>query len=172
MKTKLLVSIFALFVFASCSSDDVKELLTTTQEFTASESFTVSVPEGDILTFSDSKDIDASLTGVDITEVEILSITGSITDVVAPNGDVNLTSATLTLVGTGVSLELNDVALTTGTAFNFTFNNIPAAQIDIIESYILLNSELTIEASATVDNSPVDFKLNVEFKIDATGTVI
>lgn len=168
MKSKLLLAIATLVIMA-CSSDDVKELITTTQDFTATESFTVSVPAGENLTFSQSKSIDASLSGFDIKEVELVSITGSINNVIAPNQS-NLTAASLTLEGTGITLELGNTPLATGTSVNFTIENIPDAQIDIIESYILLNNEININASATVDSAPVDFKLDIEFKIKATVT--
>lgn len=170
-KMKYSIFIFLLAVVGfSCSEDDVKELLTTEQTFTASETFDVSIGEDDPLAYSASKTVDASLSGVDITEVEILSITGSISNVVAPN-PVNLTAASIVLEGTGVQLDIPATELSNGAGFDLSFGTIPSSVIDTIEAKLLADGELTITASATVDDAPIDFRLTISIEIKATGTL-
>ncbi len=167
---KYFIFIFLLSIVGfSCSEDDVKELLSTDQTFTASESFDIDIDEDDPLTYTDSETIEASVAGIEITEVEILSLNATITNVLAPEA-VNLTTASLVFEGTGVQLDFPETELTTGATFELA-STIPQNVIDALEAKLLADEEVTINATATVDGAPINFTISIDLEIKVTGTV-
>ena len=167
---KYFIFIFLLSIVGfSCSEDDVKELLSTDQTLTASESFDIDIDEDDPLTYTDSETIEASVAGIEITEVEILSLNATITNVLAPEA-VNLTTASLVFEGTGVQLDFPETELTTGATFELA-STIPQNVIDALEAKLLADEEVTINATATVDGAPINFTISIDLEIKVTGTV-
>ena len=75
------------------------------------------------------------------------------------------------IVGTGIVLTLSDIDLsnTVGTVYTF---NIPADAISTIGSAIAATETITVSMSATVDNKPVDFTMDITFNLKATGNLI
>lgn len=168
MKYSIFIFLLAVVSF-SCSEDDIKELLSTDQTFTASESFDIDLAEDDPLTYSDSETIDASVTGIDITEVEILNLNATITNVVAPE-TVNLISASLVFEGTGVELAFPETELINGASYELS-GTIPQNILDTLEAKILADGEITVTTSAEVDGTPIEFTISIELEIKVTGTV-
>lgn len=170
MKFKLLFILLAVFAM-SCSDDDVQELTEITQDFTASESVDVSIGANDPLTYSLTRTIDASINNFDISSVEVVSVTAEITSVLIQNGATNLTEASIEIVGTNIALTLSDIDLsnTVGNVYEF---NIPADALATLGSAIAASESIILNMTATVDNKPVDFTLELTFNLKATGNLI
>lgn len=170
MKFKLLFILLAIFAM-SCSEDDVQELTEVTQNFTASETVDVSIGANDPLSYSLSRTIDASLNNFDISSVEVVSVTAEITSVLVQNGPTNLTEATIELVGTGIALTLSDIDLSNTVGNVYTFD-IPADALTTLGSAIAASETIIVNMTATVDNKPVDFTMELTFNLKATGNVL
>lgn len=170
MKYTIFLLLFALFT-VSCSEDDVKEITTVTRDFSVTETLEVSIGESDPLSYSTSKTLDASLSGFDISNIEVVSVTAEITSVLLQGGATNLVEATFELAGTGIVLTMEDVDLSNAVGTTFEFN-LDATALAALESALTTAESLTINTSATVDNKPVDFTLELVLELTATGSVL
>lgn len=173
MKTKLLLAVAAVFMMA-CSADDVEELSRITQDFTATQSIDVSIPDGPVTTFSASKEFDLTddVKGFDskLDDVKIVGLTIDFSDYSSPVDPVTITDASLSVEGTGVTLEIpNDIDLSTVSSVTLT---IPDAALSTIEAKLLTDKKMSVSMSATVDKVPVDFTMTLSFDIEVTGTLL
>lgn len=156
------------FVAFSCSEDDIKELAEISRDFTATETIEVSIGEDDLLTYSPpSVTIDASLAGVNISNIEVLSVVGNISNVVGTG--VTLEEATLNISGANVTLSLTSFSIENGVSKEF---ELTSGSLDAIADAVENDGELTFTVSATVDQKPVEFDIEVVFNLRATGSLL
>lgn len=174
MKTKLLLAIFSLFLIA-CSEDDLKELTRQNQNFVLTQSAPVSAIEGGPLTYSFTKEFDATddvfVFTDKIDQVTLNSVTMMLLDYSTTlDSDVTLTSAIL---------KIDDIELTIGDPLNLAAVEgatitltLPDNVVNLIQSKLLTDKKVSIDFSASVDKVPVNFTVELSLDVTASGTIL
>lgn len=176
MKSKLLLSMVAVFAMA-CSADDVKELTRQDQTFVLTQTAPIAAVENGPLTYSVTKEFDATADVAVFTDkidkVTLNSVTMMISDYSTTlDSDVSLTAAVLTI--DNLSLEINSaINLADADASNAEIAlTLPAEAVNLIQAKLLADKKLSIELSASVDKVPVNFTVELNLDVTVSGTIL
>lgn len=170
MKSNIFILLLAVFAF-SCSEDDLKELTEISQDVDVSKTFTVNLSDTDPMTFSDTEVFDTSVTGINVSNVELARMTMAFSNYSSTVDPVKITSASLSFVEAGINLDLPeiDLSVVNGTTLEIS---LPGNAITSIQNQLLENDENTITLSATVDKVPVTFDVELTLEIKVTGNIL
>jgi hypothetical protein len=178
MKKNLLIAIMAIFVFA-CSEDDIKELTPTTQSFSIDQDFNVVLTVQDPKSFELTKAFSAgdavAVFGSNIQSVVITGITLDFTNYSSTVGPITITGMKMDFIGTGVSISLDPINLVDVSGKGIITLNISGLSKEAqtaLETKLLNDKELSVTMSASVNDVPVTFDVNVAMDIDVTGTIL
>lgn len=179
MKKAYILLLIIAPIFAGCSSDDLENLTTISSDVELSQQIDVIVPPSTDA-FSTTKTFDASQEDefvrfenrIDAVVVERVEYT--ILSVQENPNDAQITSAQLAFINGSSRQVIGDI-----TGLNIAGNigntiplNVDQSVIDAMGATFKSEGKITVEATALVDNSPVDFDLEVTIDLKVSGSVI
>lgn len=154
---------------SACSSDDVKDLLTTTVTTSLSEDVHVSVAQSSSLEYSENITFDANsdVVGLDIDGYEITSLTREVTNYTGQATMIN--DLTLSVTGTTLKVELPDITFEEANNKGPVDVVIDNSTLVALADELAKDNTLTINITASLDDQPAEFDLNLTIHGKVTG---
>ncbi|MBL0765209.1 hypothetical protein [Marivirga atlantica] len=165
-----LLTVIAIFAMSfSCDDDALDKLLEIDGPIDFSRTYTVDIQDGDPTEFTKIEEFETSYNGIDITDVEINSMTLGIRNF--ESEELVLMDMTFYFEGLeNERINIIDYDLSAHNNQSYDLKDLADARIAEFEEFLLNNENAKMIIEMTVDNTPVYFDFDFDMSVTVTGT--